>query len=377
MSLGPGAMTAFRRAYPFAAGLFVFLLLALLWALFALGSEREAKQELAERSEGLAGQLDELHGQLDGLRGKLAAAESMLQDERELSAARITQLEQQLFRQREKARQLQAALARLAQEMTKPAAEAEPGFDPAEQSRQVEQLRELNTGLRAEGLGTLRFLDFARFADGSFHGVDLLRSDLEGIVRGNYHADELRLELDRASGILTLRMKGAIEIWRGKKRKLKDGHSLEFVVQEPKRLARSLESFLHLTKSWPKPEDSGAEQLAQREAWKERLDRLLQGARKEGRYEIYELGSVSGYEFRVVTLLGYSAKGVLERRLRAKKLRVHVDDASGRVELRFSEGFVEGREGRFEFGQEWYRLPLPGRKPSEARSLMTGAVYGF
>jgi hypothetical protein len=256
-------------------------------------------------------------------------------------------------------------------------AESEPEtFDPQELRAHSERLRLLNQAMRATQLGTYRFADFAPGDGKLLRELELIETDVDGIVRGTYLADEAELVLDRAQGVLHLRMKGAVQIWRGKRNELGESHDLELLPSDPRLLERMLPRLLAVENEWPAAAvETATRDLETRLAWKGRLDGLLKGARGAGRFELYELGAVDGFEFQDVTLLGYTDKGVLERRIRAKRMRVYVDAANDRVELRFRAGFVEGREGRFEFPEQWYQLTLPKLNVEQARKQMTGAVF--
>ncbi len=309
---------------------------------------------------------------------ELLAKSRKLEEEKDQLLTRVQNLEQQLFSLREQ--QLRSAafldsLEKLRQEKSKkPARE-----NLAKIQERSTTLRKLNRLFRNAGLSAYRFLDLDLDDEGKLIDCDLLVLSPEGVVDGDYHASGLRMTLLRHRSVLKLDFEKGWLVQDGKRSDFARGFFLELDASRPRELDGAGLAFLTAVGAWPEPKkeaqpDRSLEVIL---AWRDRLDAFLGAAGTPLRYEVHELRGVGAKEFRGVTLLGRSPKGRLERRIQADRMRICVDRAAGRVELRLSGGFVEGAEGRVRIQDAAYRLPLPRVTPAQAERKLTGFVQSF
>lgn len=246
--------------------------------------------------------------------------------------------------------------------------------DQAVTQRQRELVQKLNAVLRRYGASWLRVHEVASRKGADLEKVRLVVLDQSGVIEGAFVADRCRLELDRKTGKVALRLEGVTKILGGVREKT-ERHVIEFEAADPRALELELGDALALKGEWPKPKrvelpKVDPETLA---LWRDRLDDLLSLV-KGARFELGRLSSVGESAFWGVSIHGYTSTGVWERRFDAKKLEVWVDAAANTVELRLFDGSVAGEFGEVTFPARWYRYPLAGVAAVDADRVLTGYV---
>ena len=112
----------------------------------------------------------------------------------------------------------------------------------------------------------------------------------------------------------------------------------------------------------------------ERDAWLDRLDRLLASAGTDLRYRVDGLGGLEAAAFTGVLLLGYDGKQRLEIAVEAARMAVVSDAAGGTVELVLEDGVLRRSGGETTIPAAGYRVLLPAVTAETAMQTMLGMV---
>ncbi|GEM_PF-3715344 len=231
----------------------------------------------------------------------------------------------------------------------------------------------LNRCLRESGYSRLRFFSIQGREGKALVGVDLHHLDASGLIDHVVRVEKLYLTLDPAARTLRLTSPRGKELVGGKWVSFdREGWELVLPGIDPKPWkGLGFPVVEILPEPPPKRPRTRPFPYEERRFWMDRFQALLLGEPSlQGRvFRLVKLGGLTPKGFRDVELLGYTSKGLLVERFRAKELRV--ERASGRgVRFVLLQGFHESSLGKGALPQGGYLLYFPGARPSEwARSL--------
>jgi hypothetical protein len=239
----------------------------------------------------------------------------------------------------------------------------------------------INQTKRRTGADWLRFLEIGDFVQRELVDVRLLTTSEAGVVDGAFAAGRCRVELDRATSRARIALFDVVRI-EGKSRSPRESeHLVEFEPIDPRAFEIEMQPSLFVTGDWPAPPQRApvtAGELETLTLMRERLGSLMARSAGSERMEVFALGRVADHAFHDVEILGYTAKGRLERRLRAARLEVWVDADTAAVELRLYDGFLEDATAKIGFPAERpYRLALAGITAHDAERALTGYVQTY
>jgi hypothetical protein len=244
-----------------------------------------------------------------------------------------------------------------------------------------DRLLRINQAMRRTGADWLRFLEIGDVVQRELHDVRLLTTNDAGIVDGAFAAGRCRIELDRAASRVRITLFDVVRI-EGKNRSPRQtDHLVEFEPIDPRAFEVEMQPSLIVTGDWPAPPPRPPVTVGELETltlMRERLGTLLARSAGSERMEVFALGRVAERAFHDVEILGYTAKGRLERRLRAARLEVWVDGDTAAVELRLYDGFLEDATSKIGFPTDRpYRLALAGITAPDAERALTGYVQTY
>ncbi len=255
------------------------------------------------------------------------------------------------------------------------------GLERARRARAMVPLTQaLNRCLRLSGYSRLRFFSIEGREGKALVGVDLHHLDASGLIDHVVRAEKLYLTLDPAARTLRLTSPRGKELAGGKWVSYdREGWELVLPGIDPKPW-KSLG--FPVVEILPEPPPKLPERrpfpYEERRSWMDRFQALLLGEPSlQGRvFRLVKLGGLTPKGFREVELLGYTSKGLLVERFRAKEMRV--ERASGRgVRFVLLQGFHESSLGKQPLPPGGFLLYFPGAKASEwARSLGSRFLEG-
>ena len=310
----------------------------------------------------------------------IAGQQQALLDDREL-----TRLQERLLESKLEVQRLMKALAEFGKTSTEEAASRVSKEPQPAKPAELEALRahlsfvkSLDATLRRSGADWLRILEVDERKGKDLLGVRVLELDPSGLPNGVHIAKRAQVTLDRSTGIGRIELFDSVRVLQRKRFPRVARHAIEFEPDQPRVFEAELGGLIVARGSYPvakaKPAPTKSE-LLELALWKDRLDSFFAELPGEERWTLHKLASADNDGFGGVEVLGYTKKGRLVRRIRAKRLIVVHVAAEDRVELRLSHGFVESDAGRVTFGPgRPYRLPLPGVKAARAQSILTGRV---
>ncbi len=292
-----------------------------------------------------------------------------------------------LWEQLDKAREGKAAGERLLDEIEKRlSARSTPPPDPDWKKRlararaMVPLAAALNRALRLSGYTRLRFFSIQGREGKALLGVDLHHLDRTGLIDRVVKADRLYLTLDPGAKTLRLTSPKGKELVGGKWVAFgEEGWDLVLPGIDPAPWkALGFPVLEILPQPPPKPVARPSFSFEERRAWMDRFQALLMGEPSlQGHvFRLISLGGLTPRGFREVELLGYTPKGLLVERFKAKELQVERSSGGG-VRFVLRGGFHESSLGRSPFPPGGFLLFFPRAKaPEWARSLGTRFLEG-
>lgn len=232
--------------------------------------------------------------------------------------------------------------------------------------------------LRRYGRASLRVHALEGVEGSELRGLRLLQLSESGTPDGLYSAARARIEVDRPSGMATIRLFDVTRTMEGVRLPRAEEWQVRFEIEEPRAFVAELGKFCVAKGEWPKPdavvartpEDAIADKI-----WMDRLDSFLEGIDGPERYRLQRVVRVEVPTFFGVEILCMTPKGRLDRRIRAARVEVAVDREAKRVELLLRDGAIESVRGKLELPKSRdYKFRLAGVTPAEADRALLGFV---
>ncbi len=231
----------------------------------------------------------------------------------------------------------------------------------------------LNRCLRLSGYSRLRFFSIQGREGKTLLGVDLHHLDASGLVDHVVKAEKLYLTLDPGARTLRLTSPRGKELDGGKWVSFgREGWELVLPGIDPKPWKGLGFPVVEILPEPPrKRPEAPPFPYEERRSWLDRFQALLLGEPSlQGRiFRLVSLGGLTPRGFKGVELLGYTPKGLLVERFRAKELRVERASGQG-IRFVLLQGSHESSLGKQPLPPGGFLLYFPGAKASEwARSL--------
>jgi hypothetical protein len=239
-------------------------------------------------------------------------------------------------------------------------------------------LAAINDCLREDGFERLRFLHAGALDGRTVCDVEAIERDEDALGTALYLASELQLELDRAAGALTLRLRDGHRLADGVRHELPpEGLELRFQPVDGRHWEQRLGYLLTARGQYPAPPaaasaPAGELDAEQRAVWLSRLAGLLEVAAGELRYRVHDLRGLADGAFTEVLLLGYDAGGRLVLSASAERMAVRATPAGG--ELVLESGTLRKAGGETTIPAAGYRILLPDVTREAALDAMLGMV---
>lgn len=268
-----------------------------------------------------------------------------------------------------------AEFARLRDEQDAARRTAQRGM-PSGVRAAIQTLHEL---LRQDGHDGLWVAFATAIEAAALRDVELIERAPDGLSTTFYRAAAMRLELDRALGVLALVLTDGVVLRDGTASDLPaDGLRIELArVDGPTWEARL--PFL-VAASGAYPSDPEAAPSAPRldpftyAGWLERVGNVLAEAGTDVRWTLRRYRGLEDGNLRQALLLAFGAGQLLEQTAEAERLAIEVDVDAGIVSLLLRGGVLHRRGGDTTIPESGYRILLPGVTPSRAIELMLGMV---
>ncbi len=234
----------------------------------------------------------------------------------------------------------------------------------------------INESLAEDGFPEVRLLSARAIEDRALVDVELLEQDRATQQPHVYMADRLTLRLDRASGLLTLRLFGG-QRWVGEERVAfpVEGWAIDLAAVEGPKWESRLPQLLEAEGEYPAEEVSAPKARVDRytlAVWGSRVNRILTEAKTDFEYQIEKIGGLDKGVFTDVMLTGSEPGKALSVAFEAKRMTVTTHARSRTVELFLEDGWLRKAGGATRIGQ--YRILLPGVTPDRAMETMMGMV---
>lgn len=344
-------------------------------------SERDARRQLeAEQREILAA--------LDSERQAVESFESRLEqerDERRKIEKHLAESETARIHVEHARRKLVDLVGQLAAESNADRQDSASDSDSAvtevrlaEARARIALAQRLNHAIREYGGAELRVHEVDA-ADGTkLSGLRLLRLDPNGVPDGLFRAESARIEVERTAGVATFVLANVTRTIGGVSLPPDDEWKIRFELDEPRAFVAELAPLVIEHGEWPSAptkKREPIERVLEARVWMERFDSFLEGIDGPRRYRLQRIGKVDLPSFLDVEILGCSATGRWDERIRAARVSVWVDAKTGRVELRLRDGYIESVRGKLALPKDRdYRMHLPDIRAVDAERALMGFV---
>lgn len=276
-------------------------------------------------------------------------------------------------------RQQLAAVKALLEARTRELATANAEVPPLVMPEGVRQcLRALHDCLRREGFTNQRFLSARALDQEGLHGVELLESLDDGLGSAVTIAERMTATLDRTKGQLRLVFFGGHRRVAGERQSVdKDGYALKFDGVDGRYLEQALPMLLRVEGEYPQvAAKPAANELGpiDREQWRVRLERLLEGAGTTPLWRVSRLRGLCDANFLDVELVGTDERFRVKSGASVARLAVEIDAQRGVVSLWLQDGVLRSDGGESRIAADGYRVLLPKLTPQQATNTMLGMV---
>ena len=236
----------------------------------------------------------------------------------------------------------------------------------------------INDCLRADGHDGLRFIQARGIDNRELLEAEIVEFDRNSLETTFYDCARVVLTLDREAGELELTLLDGRLLAGGRRLELpEEGFSIRLAgIWGPMWEAR-LPYLLQTVGAYSAEDPTPVRQRlipAVRDAWIARLERVLELAETELRYELTRLRGIGDHGLEGALLLGYGSGRLLEFSAEAGSLALEVDKAADSVSLLMRDGILRKAAGETTIPTSGYRIFLPGLKPAQAIDLMLGMV---
>ena len=210
------------------------------------------------------------------------------------------------------------------------------------------------------------------------HGVQLIDHDAATMASRLFMADDLRFQLDREKGTMILLFQGGFCRDRSGRREFPAaGEPLALFGVDGRYWEDRLPYLVEASGEYPVSSPPGRPNVmspSSRADWKRRINGLIAASKSGTRYRLDRFRDLEDARFADALLLGYDEKKILVSSVEAGRLWVHVDEATGTVELRMESGTLRQRGGESTIPEAGHRIRLRGVTPGQASESMLGMV---